>query len=140
MVSAGAWRSAVRRAAVCGLWAALLAADPTVLNYDRRGRGSSGDTPPYAVAREVEDIEALIDAAGGKAALFGSSSGAVLALVGVVITQEPKQGGLGEGLGGGGQDFTASTGGTAGGLQRLTIYLGAIWGVLALALAIIPRA
>ena len=39
-----------------------------------------------------------------------------LALVGVVITQEPKQGGLGEGLGGGGQDFTASTGGTAGGL------------------------
>lgn len=63
-----------------------------------------------------------------------------LALVGVVITQEPKQGGLGEGLGGGGQDFTASTGGTAGGLQRLTIYLGAIWGILALALAIIPRA
>lgn len=60
--------------------AALLAADLTVLNYDRRGRGSSGDTPPYAVAREVEDIEALIDAAGGKAALFGSSSGAVLAL------------------------------------------------------------
>lgn len=60
--------------------AALLAEDFTVLNYDRRGRGGSGNTPPYAVEREVEDIEALIDEAGGKAALFGSSSGAVLAL------------------------------------------------------------
>lgn len=60
--------------------AVLLAESFTVLNYDRRGRGESGNTPPYAVAREVEDIEALIDAAGGKAALFGSSSGAVLAL------------------------------------------------------------
>lgn len=52
----------------------------TVINYDRRGRGKSTDTQPYAVEREVEDIEALIDASGGAAFLFGSSSGAVLAL------------------------------------------------------------
>ena len=58
-----------------------LASDFTVLNYDRRGRGNSGDTPPYAIEREVEDIEAVIDAAGGSAHLWGSSSGAVLALI-----------------------------------------------------------
>jgi len=52
----------------------------TVLNYDRRGRGDSGDTPPYAAAREIEDIDALITEAGGAAALFGYSSGAILAL------------------------------------------------------------
>ncbi|MEF3302232.1 alpha/beta fold hydrolase [Paenibacillus sp. GYB003] len=52
----------------------------TVYNYDRRGRGQSSDTAPYSVKREVEDIEALIQTAGGKACLFGSSSGAVLAL------------------------------------------------------------
>ena len=52
----------------------------TVYNYDRRGRGDSGDTPPYSMEREVEDIEAMIDAAGGKAHLLGHSSGAVLAL------------------------------------------------------------
>jgi pimeloyl-ACP methyl ester carboxylesterase len=60
--------------------AALLAPRQRVINYDRRGRGASGDTAPYAVEREVEDIEALIDAVGGSASLFGSSSGAVLAL------------------------------------------------------------
>jgi pimeloyl-ACP methyl ester carboxylesterase len=52
----------------------------TVINYDRRGRGASGDTAPYAIAREVEDLEALIHHAGGPASLFGSSSGAALAL------------------------------------------------------------
>jgi hypothetical protein len=51
----------------------------TVLNYDRRGRGDSGDTQPYAVAREVEDIAALLDAAGGSATVLGLSSGAALA-------------------------------------------------------------
>ncbi len=51
-----------------------------VYNYDRRGRGDSGDTPPYSTEREVEDIEAMIDAAGGRANLYGHSSGAVLAL------------------------------------------------------------
>jgi pimeloyl-ACP methyl ester carboxylesterase len=58
-----------------------LASDFTVFNYDRRGRGDSGDTLPYAIDREVEDIEALIGAAGGSAFLWGSSSGAVLALI-----------------------------------------------------------
>lgn len=52
----------------------------TVLNYDRRGRGDSGDTAPYAVEREIEDIAALIAAAGGSASLFGHSSGATLAI------------------------------------------------------------
>ena len=51
-----------------------------MINYDRRGRGDSGDTPPYAVEREVEDIGALIAEAGGSASLYGHSSGAVLAL------------------------------------------------------------
>lgn len=52
----------------------------TVANSDRRGRGDSGDTQPYAVEREVEDIGALIAEAGGKASVYGHSSGAVLAL------------------------------------------------------------
>ena len=60
--------------------AALLAPDFTVLNYDRRGRGDSGDTLPYAVEREVEDIDALISEAGGSAFVCGFSSGAALAL------------------------------------------------------------
>ncbi|HEX8051371.1 MAG TPA: alpha/beta hydrolase [Thermoleophilaceae bacterium] len=60
--------------------AAALAPRFTVLNCDRRGRGDSGDTQPYAVEREIEDIAALLDAAGGSASLFGYSSGAVLAL------------------------------------------------------------
>jgi pimeloyl-ACP methyl ester carboxylesterase len=51
-----------------------------VYHYDRRGRGASGDTPPYEVAREIEDIEALIKEAGGSAFVFGMSSGGVLAL------------------------------------------------------------
>jgi pimeloyl-ACP methyl ester carboxylesterase len=58
----------------------LLAPNFTVYNYDRRGRGDSGDTLPFAVEREVEDIAALIDEAGGAACLYGHSSGAVLAL------------------------------------------------------------
>jgi pimeloyl-ACP methyl ester carboxylesterase len=52
----------------------------TVINYDRRGRGDSGDTRPYAVDREIEDLAALLDAAGGSAYVWGLSSGAVLAL------------------------------------------------------------
>ncbi len=54
----------------------------TVYEYDRRGRDQSGDTAPYAVEREVEDLAAVIDAAGGNAAVYGHSSGAVLALLG----------------------------------------------------------
>ena len=60
--------------------AAALAPAFTVFAYDRRGRGDSGDTEPYAVEREVEDLDALLDAAGGAACVFGHSSGAVLAL------------------------------------------------------------
>jgi pimeloyl-ACP methyl ester carboxylesterase len=58
----------------------LLAQHFTVFHYDRRGRGDSTDTLPYAVDREIEDIEALISEAGGPAFVFGISSGAALAL------------------------------------------------------------
>ncbi len=60
--------------------AALLAQQFTVFHYDRRGRGDSSDTQPYAVEREMEDLEALIKEAGGSAFVFGMSSGGVLAL------------------------------------------------------------
>lgn len=60
--------------------AKLLAPHFTVVAYDRRGRGDSGDTAPYAVDREIEDIYALIEDAGGTAFVHGQSSGAVLAL------------------------------------------------------------
>lgn len=61
-------------------FAALLAAKFTVFNYDRRGRGDSGDSKTYAVEREIEDLEAVIEKAGGSAFVFGSSSGAALTL------------------------------------------------------------
>jgi pimeloyl-ACP methyl ester carboxylesterase len=67
------------RMANAGL-AAELAGRHRVYNYDRRGRGDSGDTAPYAVEREIEDIAAVVDAAGGRAHLYGSSSGAGLAM------------------------------------------------------------
>jgi pimeloyl-ACP methyl ester carboxylesterase len=57
-----------------------LEASMTVVCFDRRGRGESGDTSPYAVAREVEDLSALVEVAGGSAAVYGHSSGAVIAL------------------------------------------------------------
>ena len=60
--------------------AARLASRFTVFDMARRGRGESGDTAPYAVEREIEDIDALIDAAGGSASLYGMSSGAILAV------------------------------------------------------------
>jgi pimeloyl-ACP methyl ester carboxylesterase len=60
--------------------AKLLAARCTVLNYDRRGRGDSTEVKPFALEREIEDIQALIDAAGGSASLWGWSSGGALAL------------------------------------------------------------
>jgi preprotein translocase subunit SecG len=66
---------------------------------------------------------------------------ASLLLTLVILMQEPKQAGLGDGLtggSGGGMDF-GTRGGTAGGLQRVTIYLGVTWGVLALLLQIVPR-
>lgn len=60
--------------------AGLLAQHFTVVHYDRRGRGDSTDTQPYALEREIEDIEALIDEFGGSAFLYGISSGAALAM------------------------------------------------------------
>jgi pimeloyl-ACP methyl ester carboxylesterase len=58
----------------------VLAEHFTVYNYARRGRGDSGDTPPYAVQREIEDLDALIAVAGGSAHLYGVSSGGALVL------------------------------------------------------------
>lgn len=57
-----------------------LAENFTVFRYDRRGRGESGDTTPFAIEREIEDLQALLDVAGGSAFVFGYSSGAVLAM------------------------------------------------------------
>ncbi len=59
---------------------ALLASHFMVFNYDRRGHGESGDTPPYAVEREIEDLDALLNEAGGSAFVYGTSGCAVLAL------------------------------------------------------------
>lgn len=72
-------------------WVAAELTDFTTYSYDRRGRGDSGDTPPYAVEREIEDLAAVIEEAGGSAMVYGMSSGAVLALraaaAGVPITR-----------------------------------------------------
>ncbi len=64
--------------------AVILASRFTVYSYDRRGRGDSGNITPYAVDREVEDLGALVAAAGGSASMFGHSSGAALAIEAVV--------------------------------------------------------
>jgi alpha-beta hydrolase superfamily lysophospholipase len=58
----------------------LLSAHFTVYNYDRRARGDSGDTAPFSVGREYDDLAAVIDSAGGSAFLYGTSGGAVIAL------------------------------------------------------------
>lgn len=60
--------------------ARLLADHFTVYNYARRGRGASGNTPPYALARELEDLDALIATAGGSAHVYGASSGGALVM------------------------------------------------------------
>ena len=60
--------------------AAQLSEHFTVFIYDRRGRGESGDTAPYAIEREIEDLAALIAEAGGSSSVFGYSSGAILSL------------------------------------------------------------
>jgi pimeloyl-ACP methyl ester carboxylesterase len=65
---------------VAGQLAALLAASFTVFHHDRRGTGDSGDTAPYALAREVEDLEAVIATAGGPVSMTGLGSGTALAL------------------------------------------------------------
>jgi pimeloyl-ACP methyl ester carboxylesterase len=58
----------------------LLAKEFTVFNFDRRAHGESEDKPPYAVEREIEDIDAVLDAAGGSAFVYGTSGPGVLAL------------------------------------------------------------
>lgn len=58
----------------------LLSQHFTVIHYDRRGRGDSTDTQPYALEREIEDIEAIIDEVGEPVSLYGISSGAALAM------------------------------------------------------------
>ena len=60
--------------------AELLGQHFTVYNYDRRGRGDSGDTQPFAREREIEDLQALVEDAGGKVMVFGISSGGVVSL------------------------------------------------------------
>ncbi|MFI6602192.1 alpha/beta fold hydrolase [Nonomuraea sp. NPDC050536] len=69
-----------RKAGPNGALAQALAKHFTVYTYDRRGRGDSGDTLPFAPEREIEDLAAVIDAAGGYARVYGISSGAALAL------------------------------------------------------------
>ena len=66
--------------------AELLGQHFTVYNYDRRGRGDSGDTQPFAREREIEDLQALVEDAGGKAMVFGISSGAVVSLDAAAVT------------------------------------------------------
>ncbi len=61
--------------------AEALAPNFTVVTYDRRGKGASTDTLPYAVDREIEDLQALIDLAGGPTFVHGFSSGGILALL-----------------------------------------------------------
>jgi pimeloyl-ACP methyl ester carboxylesterase len=60
--------------------ATALAGDFTVLTYDRRARGESGNTKPWSIDKEADDLDALVDVAGGAAHVFGFSSGAILAL------------------------------------------------------------
>lgn len=67
-----------------------LSKDFTIYTYDRRGRGKSTDTSPYAVEREIEDIEVLINDAGGSAYLYGVSSGAALSLLAAARLGEAK--------------------------------------------------
>ncbi|MEV4314499.1 alpha/beta hydrolase [Actinocrispum sp. NPDC049592] len=66
--------------------AAALEDSFTVYTYDRRGRGESTDTQPYAVAREIEDLQALVAETGGEAYVYGISSGAALALATAEVT------------------------------------------------------
>jgi pimeloyl-ACP methyl ester carboxylesterase len=66
--------------------AELLGTHFTVYNYDRRGRGASSDTQPFAKEREIEDLQALVEDAGGKAMVFGLSSGGVVSLDAVALT------------------------------------------------------
>jgi pimeloyl-ACP methyl ester carboxylesterase len=95
------------RSTTAGL-APMLAPHFTVYEYDRRGRGSSGDSPDYSMEREVEDLAALVSAAGGSARVYGHSSGGALALeaaargvpISGVVAYEPPYSALDDGSGG----------------------------------------
>jgi len=76
IIVAGAFQDRMAMAA----YAEPLSKHFTVYNYDRRGRGESGDNQPYTAEREIEDIDALIQEAGGSAFVFAGSSGGVLTL------------------------------------------------------------
>jgi pimeloyl-ACP methyl ester carboxylesterase len=86
----------------------LLAPHFTVYEYDRRGRGSSGDSPDYSIEAEVDDLAALISEAGGSALVYGHSSGAALALeaaargipITALVAYEPPYTALDDGTGG----------------------------------------
>ncbi|TDC07817.1 alpha/beta hydrolase [Nonomuraea longispora] len=69
-----------RKQSINAALATALAGDFTVYTYDRRGRGESGDIPPYTTEREIEDLAALVAETGGPVRLYGTSSGAALAL------------------------------------------------------------
>jgi len=73
-------RSAIGRQGQWDHWPPCSPGISPMFTSDRRGRGDSGNTAPYAIDREVEDIDVLIKEAGGSACLFGMSSGAALAL------------------------------------------------------------
>jgi pimeloyl-ACP methyl ester carboxylesterase len=66
--------------------AELLSKDFTVYDYDRRGRGGSGNTKSFTKLREIEDIQALIEEAGGEAMLVGFSSGGAVTLETAAVT------------------------------------------------------
>jgi pimeloyl-ACP methyl ester carboxylesterase len=92
-----AWRSSTPQPQL----PAALARHFTVITYDRRGKGESGTTDPYAVERECEDLAAVIGAVGVDASVYGFSSGALLALTAAargvpmtkVVALEPPIGG-----------------------------------------------
>src|SRR5690242_9434089 len=65
-------------------YAKALADSFTVYWYDRRGRGESSDSPPFTIQKEIDDLAAMLQVAGGNACVFGSSSGAAIGLQGVV--------------------------------------------------------
>src|SRR5687768_14515572 len=66
--------------------AELLGKQFTVYNYDRRGRGESGDSKPFSKEREIEDVQALVEDAGGEAMVLGFSSGSAVALDAAAVT------------------------------------------------------
>ncbi|MGW0803139.1 alpha/beta fold hydrolase [Nonomuraea sp. NPDC002799] len=83
----------------------------TVFDYDRRGRGGSGDNRPYAVEREVEDLMAVISAAGGSAMVFGGSSG------GALVLEAAARGGAGDG-----GEPVDGEGGRGAGIVKLAVW------------------